>query len=109
MTTLDPYEDSVLRSMEDQVTADDPRLSRRVGAMRETLLVRGSPLRWAPSVYLGAGVVLLGLGIVLADARTIFGALLAFFLGCCRTVARTRAAGRAAQPVKRRRPFRNLP
>jgi hypothetical protein len=109
MTTLDPYEDKVLRSMEDHVTAEDPRLSRRIGGMRETLLVRASPVRWSPSLYLTIGAMLLGIGILLSDARTIFGALLAFFLGCCRVVVVAREANRREQHVKRRRPFRSQP
>lgn len=86
MSHLNPYEENLLRAIEQQISEDDARLARRLRTLRPPVLERLAPPRWQPCVFFTIGIVLVTLGLLLEVGSSFVGGLVSLILAWLRSL-----------------------
>ena len=86
MRPMNPYEENLLRELEEQLSEDDPRLAARLRTLCPSALDRLAPTRWPPRVFMTIGILFCSLGIVLGVGSSVLGGLLAIGLWWLRSL-----------------------
>jgi hypothetical protein len=105
MSSLDPYEERELRRIEEYLTAEDPRLSRRSDELLPALWERAAPTRWPRRVWLAIGIALTAIGAFLPEQESLVAGICALVVAWIRPhVGRRRTDHRPVQHPPRNRP-----